>query len=384
MTAIHPVEPAHSKNAATPSDQLLPWASYYSAEAFESERQQLFYPAWHCVGIVDDLPDNGDYITVQWLDQSLLIQRQQGKLRAFFNVCPHRNSQLTNHPRGNMPVLKCGYHGWEFDADGVLCKMPSGGYFKPMQRGSLKLDSVRLACLGRLIFITLDPIAPSLEAFLGSNMVNRLAAAFGETMLPIDDWRVDYDCNWKVLMENTLEDYHVSAVHQATVGNTAPYTQIQHDFDRYSIGYENRSPGFSTATMRWLHDRMQSTAELTYRQYVSLPMLVYAITPLTSHLHLLEPTSPTTCSSRVILFMPRAKTSLAGRALRRVLQGKVSALSRAFVEEDRAICAQIQQGIKNARFAGTLGAREERVQRFQHYVTTQLTNKIENAIVDIQ
>jgi hypothetical protein len=98
-------------------------------------------------------------------------------------------------------------------------------------------------------------------------------------------------------------------------------------------------------------------------------MLVYAITPLTSHLHLLEPTSPTTCSSRVILFMPQAKTSLLGRFLRRVLQGKVSALSRAFVEEDRAICAQIQQGIENARFAGTLGAREERVQRFQQYVS---------------
>jgi choline monooxygenase len=268
-----------------------------------------------------------------------------------------------------MAVLKCGYHGWEFDPEGILCKIPSGGYFKPMQRGALKLDSVRLTCLGRLIFITLDLTAPTLEAFLGSNMVNRLVAAFGETMVPIDDWQVDYECNWKVLMENTLEDYHVSAVHQATVGNTAPYAQIQHEFDRHSIGYENRSTGFSTTTMHWLHDRMQSAAELTYRQYVSLPMLVYAITPLTSHLHLLEPTSPTTCSSRVILFMPQAKTSLLGRFLRRVLQGKVSALSRAFVEEDRAICAQIQQGIENARFAGTLGAREERVQRFQQYVS---------------
>jgi Ring hydroxylating alpha subunit (catalytic domain) len=141
-----------------------------------------------------------------------------------------------------------------------------------------------------------------------------------------------------------------------------PYAQIQHEFDRYSVGYENRSSGFSTRTMQWLHDRMQSSAELTYRQYVALPMLVFAITPLTSHLHLLEPTSPTTCSSRVIVFMPRAKTSRLGRVMRRVLQGKVSALSRAFVEEDRAICTQIQQGIAQARFAGTLGAREEWVQ----------------------
>jgi choline monooxygenase len=375
MTASHQAEQAHSKKTAMPSEQLLPWASYYSAKAFESERQEIFHPAWHCVGVEEDLPNEGDYVTVQWLDQSLLIQRQQGSLRAFFNVCPHRNSQLTRQPRGNMPVLKCGYHGWEFDPEGILCKIPSGGYFKPMQRGSLKLDSVRLACLGRLIFITLDPTAPPLEAFLGSNMANRLAVAFGETMIPIDDWRVDYDCNWKVLMENTLEDYHVSAVHQATVGNTAPYAQIQHEFDRHSIGYENRSTAFSTKTMQWLHDRMQSTAELTYRQYVSLPMLVYAVTPLTSHLHLLEATSPTTCSSRIILFMPRAETSLRGRVLRRVLQGKVSALSRAFVEEDRAICAQIQQGIEHARFAGTIGAREERVQQFQQYITDWTVNR---------
>jgi choline monooxygenase len=372
MTTIHPTDPANIKNAAKPSEQLLPWSSYYSADVFASERQKLFHPAWHCVGVEDDLPNEGDYMTVQWLDQSLLVQRQQGKLRAFFNVCPHRNSQLTRHPRGNMPVLRCGYHGWEFDSEGILCKIPSGGYFNSMQRGDFKLDSVRLATLGQLIFVTLDPTAPALADFLGANIVARLTAAFSADMVSIDDWQVNYDCNWKVLMENTLEDYHVSAVHHATVGNTAPYNQIQHEVDRYSIGYENRSPGFATKSTGWLRDRMQSSAELTYRQYVSLPMLTFAITPLTSHLHLLEPTSPTTCSSRVMLFMPRSKTSRLGRVLRRVMQSKVSALSRAFVEEDRAICAQVQQGIAHARFAGTLGAREERVQRFQQYIAAAI------------
>jgi choline monooxygenase len=372
MIEQHHIDQGQSKSPAQPSEQLLPWASYYATGIFEAEKQKLFHPAWHCVGLTDDLPQEGDYITVQWLDQSLLVQRQQGKLHAFFNVCPHRNSQLTRHPRGNMPVLRCGYHGWEFDAAGILCKIPSGGYFKPMQRGDFKLDAVRIACLGRLIFITLDPIAPPLEDFLGANMVNRLVTAFGTDMVPIDDWRVDYDCNWKVLIENTLEDYHVSAVHNATAGNTAPYTQIQHEFDRYSIGYENRSPGFATKSMGWLRDRMQSSAELTYWQYVSLPMLTFAITPLTSHLHLLEPTSPTTCSSRIIVFMPQANTSRLGRVLRRVLRRKVSAFSRAFVEEDRAICRQVQQGITQARFAGTLGAREERVQRFQQYIAAAI------------
>jgi choline monooxygenase len=373
MTANPQADQAQNENTAKPSDQQLAWTSYYSPEIFEAEKQKLFRPIWHCVGLEDDLPNNGDYITVQWLDQSVLIQRQQGKLRAFFNVCPHRNSQLTSQPRGNMPVLQCGYHGWEFDPEGTLCKIPSGGYFKPMPRGTVKLDAVRLTCLGRLIFITLDLTAAPLEEFLGSNITNRLTAGFGEEMIPIDTWRVDYDCNWKVLLENTLEDYHISAVHRATAGSAVPYTQIYHDFDRYSIRYENRDPAFSTATSRWLRDRMHSSAELTYYQYVSLPMLIFAVTPLTSHLHLLEPTSPTTCSSRIILFMPSAKKSFLGRFLRRAIQGKASAFSRAFVEEDRVICAQIQRGIENARFAGTLGAREERVQQFQQYVADAMT-----------
>src|SRR5271154_6261755 len=130
--------------------QLLSPDQYRSDRSHDLEAQCLFLPAWHCVGIVEDIPNAGDYLTTELVGKPLLIQNQGDRIAAFHNVCAHRNSLLAWEPCGHMSGIKCGYHGWEYDRDGVVCKIPGGEHFKSMKANEFVLDRVRVETIGRL------------------------------------------------------------------------------------------------------------------------------------------------------------------------------------------------------------------------------------------
>jgi choline monooxygenase len=330
--------------------------------------ERLFRPAWHCVALRDDIPRRGDYVTVDLLGLPLLVQNQGDRIAAFHNVCAHRNAILARQPRGNMERITCGYHGWQYDRDGVACVIPGGEYFKPMKPREFALDRVRVEAVGQLVFACLDTRTESPPSFLGAEMHARLAYAFGPPMLPVDSWTVEYECNWKVLVENTLEDYHVTSIHRATAGETAPARQIEHTLGPNYNVLENRAPDFANATTRWLTRRMRPDAEHTYFQYISFPSLIFVSSPMSSHVHVLVPTSPTTCRVAITTLLPDPGGRPTGRILGALLRRTAVKLTRAFVEEDRTICNDVQRGLAAARFPGVLGAREERVHHFQEWL----------------
>jgi choline monooxygenase len=348
--------------------QLLPPERYFSARDHELDMELLFRPAWNCVGILDDIPNAGDYFAIEHLGKPLLVQNQGDRVAAFHNICAHRNALLARSPKGNMPRITCGYHGWEYDRDGVVCKVPGGELLKPMSAKEFVLDRVRVETIGRLIFVALDSGTPPLEEFLGPEMWSRLRYTFSNNMRLASSWSVNYECNWKVLIENTQEDYHVSAVHFATAGNTVPYAQIVHTLEEKFSAYENRDPKFDNASSHWFASRLRSDPEYSYFQYLSYPALIFVSGPLSSHLHLLIPTSPTTCKTDIYLFLGAGKDTIVGKSLHAVMRRPATRLAKAFVEEDRLICNDVQRGIQNARFDGALSKREERVHAFQEYI----------------
>lgn len=72
-------------------------------------------------------------------NRNLVVWRgQEGKLLAATNRCPHAGSELSmGRLQGGM--LKCGYHGWEFDAAGRCAKNPYGPVPAATQRSMLEM-----------------------------------------------------------------------------------------------------------------------------------------------------------------------------------------------------------------------------------------------------
>ena len=87
----------------SPLQQLLPVEAYTSTEWFERERRLIFGNEWTYAGVVTDLPNAGDYLTLRVGVHPLFVVRDDaGGLHAYHNICRHRGATLLEEQAGNV------------------------------------------------------------------------------------------------------------------------------------------------------------------------------------------------------------------------------------------------------------------------------------------
>ena len=98
----------------------LPARYYIEPDAFEIDKQAIFYRTWQCVGHASQVRKAGDYLSFSVVDEDIAVVRgQDSKLRAFYNVCRHRGHPVVEGA-GNCTSIVCPYHGWIYDLNGQL------------------------------------------------------------------------------------------------------------------------------------------------------------------------------------------------------------------------------------------------------------------------
>ena len=100
----------------------LPGWTYFSEELFELECETIFKTHWQFVCHVNEIAKNGAYVTYDIAgERALVIRGQDGKVRAFHNLCRHRGSRVVSEERGQCnKAMICPYHGWAYNLDGSL------------------------------------------------------------------------------------------------------------------------------------------------------------------------------------------------------------------------------------------------------------------------
>lgn len=133
---------------------------------------------WFHLCAEDELASPNAFVTTRVGAVPLVAQNLKGRVVAFRNVCTHRFAVIHGEPSGCGP-LRCPYHGWSFDADGVPVGLP----FNPTDfqldaegRRRLALHPASLARCGRLVFVRVAADGPSLAEELGADAFARLAA----------------------------------------------------------------------------------------------------------------------------------------------------------------------------------------------------------------
>lgn len=207
--------------------RTMPGAFYTSDAVLALERDEVFKREWICVGRAEEVARAGDYMTFDILEEPLLILRgDDGRVRALSNVCRHRGMPIAAG-RGLAKRLACPYHAWTYDTRGRLVGAPHMGGRADFDRAAVCLPEFRCETWQGFIFVTLDaetpPLAPrlaGLEAMVRSyhfeGMVLRYTA---ETV-----WQT----NWKCLMENFMEGYHLSPLHRTTLHPVNPTKLCRH------------------------------------------------------------------------------------------------------------------------------------------------------------
>src|SRR3954453_23162201 len=79
----------------------IPVEAYTSEDYARAERDKLWRKVWQQVGRVEELPEVGNYLTYDVLDDSILVVRTgANEFAAHHNVCMHRGRRLIDIPDG--------------------------------------------------------------------------------------------------------------------------------------------------------------------------------------------------------------------------------------------------------------------------------------------
>jgi choline monooxygenase len=186
---------------------------YRDPEVLELEQERIFARTWQFVAHVSELPEPGRYLTaVAGKEPILVLRDDDGDLRAFRNVCRHRGSRLLSGTGECPKAIRCLYHGWTYRLDGQLIGVPEGRSIPGLEKSELGLFPARIEVMCGLIFVTLDmDAAPLAEQVAG--LPERLAPYAFETLEPLHEKPSSQPANWKIVVDNYLEGYHVPIAH---------------------------------------------------------------------------------------------------------------------------------------------------------------------------
>jgi len=197
-------------------EPALPGRDYYDSGVFELERRRIFHRKWFCVGREEQAPAPGDFFVIDVIDESVLVVRGDDLvLRAFYNVCRHRGSELCEGTGRFKSVIKCPYHSWCYALDGRLVATPNVGRDEGLDRQSYGLHPVALETWEGFVFVCLAPQPGSLMTSLGEEIDEPLSyGRYRMAELNVGH-RIIYDvrANWKILIDNFNECLHCPSVH---------------------------------------------------------------------------------------------------------------------------------------------------------------------------
>ena len=195
-------------------DDFVSHEAYISPRFALLERERLWPRVWQMACREEEIPQAGDFVTYDILDDSItIVRKQDGTIAAYHNVCPHRGRRLTSGC-GRMGKFHCKYHGWQWNLDGKPTEIVDRhDWGDALTDEDVTLQAVKVGSWGGWVFINMNPNCESLDDFLSPARAMLDGFEF-EKMRYKWRKRVRMDCNWKVALEAFTEGYHVQTTHR--------------------------------------------------------------------------------------------------------------------------------------------------------------------------
>ena len=344
----------------------LPAAAYTNEAFFAIENRRIFAESWVFAGFAHELARTGDVAPVTVAGQPVLLVRDTKRdIRAFHNVCRHRCLKLVDTPGNVGRVIRCPYHSWTYGLDGALHVAPYFGGRDPravpvgFDRTKHGLIPVRSASWHDWIFVNLNGTAPPLEDFVAPLRTWLVGLDLAEIhhLATIDLGEIA--ANWKLLMENFIEPYHVQFVHSTTTEQPLA--------DHYTIN----QPGCLGCGVDVSGEATQEDTLSADSRYLTLfPNFALGLyLPDQIGVHLDVPLAPDRTRQRRAIYSLGPKPESAERA------EQLARLWRDVHLEDQVVCERLQQGRASdaAAGGGVLSPRwEDSVRSFQELVVNRL------------
>ncbi|NJC32914.1 phenylpropionate dioxygenase-like ring-hydroxylating dioxygenase large terminal subunit [Sphingomonas jejuensis] len=221
---------------------------YHDRAFARREWEQVFAKSWLLACPLSDVREPGDFAKFDIGPESfIVVHTDDGTIKAHYNVCPHRGSQLVRDDLGSIGQFTCPFHSWKFDLDGHNVEVTDPETFRPeVLCHDHDLTSVRCEVAAGLVFISMDPDIGPLADWLAP-VLPQLEAYQIDSMYVIQHRRSDWGANWKGGVDAFAEIYHLHAVHPQTQCLMDDRTQIDlwpGGLSRQFVPFAQPSPRF--------------------------------------------------------------------------------------------------------------------------------------------
>jgi anthranilate 1,2-dioxygenase large subunit/terephthalate 1,2-dioxygenase oxygenase component alpha subunit len=200
----------------------VPYWVYQDQDIYAEEQARIFRgPTWSYLCLEAELPEPGSFLTTFVGDMPVVAARDPvGALHAFENRCAHRGALICMEARGRAERFSCIYHNWTYDHAGNLTSVAfrrgiagKGGMSADARPESQSPKKLRTSSLGGLVFGTLSQEAPSLEDYIGPEVLPRLKRVLKKPLKLLGSYTQVLPNNWKLYMDNVKDTYHASLLH---------------------------------------------------------------------------------------------------------------------------------------------------------------------------
>ncbi len=193
---------------------------FVSPDVLEREQRRIFDRTWIYIGHASEIKNPGDFHTRPINGRPVIFCRdRKGEVKALINSCRHRGALVCRERSGNARQFYCMYHGWTYNTDGSIKTIPGEEAYPPtFDRAQMGLTPVpRLESYRDFFFVNFDRDAVDLSTYLGNakDYIDLVLEQSPSGRMEIISGVQEYEVkgNWKLMVENSVDDYHLLATH---------------------------------------------------------------------------------------------------------------------------------------------------------------------------
>ena len=362
------------------ADFSLPGWTYRDPEFFAAEMDRVIRPAWQIVCHINEIANPGDYRTLDYLGESVIVIRgADGEVRAFTNVCRHRAMRLVQGPGGCARKIVCPYHAWTYEADGRLSGVPHKAEYPALNMATSGLAPVALEQWRGFVFVCLEPGTFPTPAEMMAPFEAEVAPYKFEAMQPMGAVRHrPRDVNWKNVGDNYSDNLHIPVAHDGLTRLVGKSYRIEaHGWADRLLGEvttgdkHNFWERFYTAHLPRV-DHLPEVAQGRWLYYKLWPNMAFDIYADQIDFMQWIPTSPTTCLLREVAYcLPDSFTPPDQRREMKLARYANDRINRVVNAEDTWLIGGVQQGMASRSYtAGPIATSEVCLRSFARKIRT--------------
>ncbi len=211
---------------------------------------------WHPIAAVSELDDN-PIKPVRLMGEDLVLYKDlSGNYGLMERYCAHRSADLS-YGFVEKCGLRCNYHGWLYDREGLCTEQPFEDLVAPEldYKARIRLVAYRAEAKGGLIWGYMGPervpLVPTWEPFTWKNGFVQIVTS-------------ELPCNWLQCQENSIDPVHFEWMHDnwglRQRGQEGPYAarHTRLDFEEFEHGfvYKRLREGLDESSVYWAVGRV--------------------------------------------------------------------------------------------------------------------------------